>query len=506
VANLAIQRGDTRWLLQRGLQQLQRAPRPGVAALIKKAAIDPDTLDADSIGFQLGPRLNAAGRMATAGLSVQLLTTEDPGEAAALADQIEGLNVARREKQKEVEAEAFAQIEKDPTLAEYPVVVLYGPEWPGSIIGIVASAIVDRFNRPAILIAQQGAQSPARGSARGVEGIDIHAAIAAQTDLIVSSGGHPMAAGVVIDPANVDAFREAVGRHVAEQLATAREKKPDAPEDRTDVFDVAWGEASLGLADQIERLAPFGPGNPRPILRSEPLTLARFKPLGKDGKHQAVLLKDVTGKIQRAIWWRSAGQTVAGDETPLSATFTLKRNVYRGRAREQLEIVTLNAISIREPVQATVNDTFVIHDLRQQPGAALDALLATVDASDILHWRTGQPVRAAPFLCLWDAPPDRASLKALLRAITPRVVVLLVGRPSLKQDSPAYLLAVAREMAEKAIESVARKIGHRVETLQAARDVLGAKPGAHARLTLLLAETRGFRLRMAEAPADQALQ
>ncbi|MFN3705746.1 MAG: single-stranded-DNA-specific exonuclease RecJ, partial [Thermoflexales bacterium] len=234
VADVAIQRKEARYLLQRGLQQLRRQPRLGVRALMRSAGVEPSALTEDTIAFKLAPRLNAAGRLRTADLGVRLLISQDETEAAILASEIEALNLERQTLQQRVEQEALAMLAQDPSLAEDAVIVLYSTTWPPSLLGVAASAVVGATGKPAILIAGQPGEV-ARASARSVEGVDIHAAIAAQSHLIEGGGGHPMAAGFHIRLERISAFREAINREVARQLAARGEPPPLA-----ETFPVAW--------------------------------------------------------------------------------------------------------------------------------------------------------------------------------------------------------------------------------------------------------------------------
>ena len=214
VADVAHQSGDTRYLLQRGLAQLRAHPRPGVRAMLRLTNTDPADMTADGIGYQIGPRLNAVGRLGDAMLAVQLLTTEDEALAATLAAQVESLNQERKVLQRAVEEEAFRQIARDPGMQRRAVIVLVSPTWHPSVLGVVASSVSNRYDRPAVLIALPEGAEVGRGSARSVPGVDIHAAIAAQQGLVEASGGHPMAAGFSIKGQNVPAFSEALNHYV----------------------------------------------------------------------------------------------------------------------------------------------------------------------------------------------------------------------------------------------------------------------------------------------------
>jgi len=515
VADVAVQRGDTRFLLQRGLVELRRSRRPGVLALLRCAGLDPRTLDADSVSFQIGPRLNAAGRLAHAALSVELLTTDDETRAAELAAQIEQLNVERRALQKVVEAAVAEQIERDPTLAQSAALVLHARDWPASIIGVVASGVAERYGKPAILIAVQE-NGIGRASARSVAGVDIHAAIESAADLTMGGGGHPMAAGFGIRSENIAAFSMRLSAAVAEQQAAAR----DARVQEQEVFHVAWRDAALPLAEQLEQLAPFGAGNPRPLLAAAGLRLVRAEPLGKDGRHRALLLSDDGETISRATWWRSTHLPLPPPGSTLALQFTLRKDIWRERERAQIEVVALQPQGGADASPPHSDSArFRIVDLRNEPdrAAALATLTAEIGAQQLAIWRESPPAhepRAA--LVLWDAPAGREELHAALDAIRPGTVVLLNAPPG-NADSPAAVQDLVRRMISTATkrgdplddESVhvrmARRINQRPETIRAAIAAQRGDAAGVAALEWLLQETRAWRRFMAEAPAAEVL-
>lgn len=353
VGDLAIQKADTRYLLQLGLQQLRRDPRPGIRALLRAANVNPAALDSDTIGYQIGPRLNAAGRLDSAELSVQLLTANTDGEAGLIANRMETLNNERKVLQRAIEHKVLRMLEQHPELAQREAIVLESPDWPPSVIGVVANGIVERYGRPVALIAVQPGEE-GRGSARSVPGVDIHAAISAQASFIVTSGGHPMAAGFAIHSHNVAAFTEGLIQHVANQRtghaapvfnATSTLSSRSAEASPSDTYPVVLRDATLELAEHIERLAPFGAGNPRPSLRAGPLRIMRAEPLGADGRHQMLHVQDGNGTTARAAWWKGGGQPVPTPDQQVSLVFNLRRSVYQGKTRAQLEVVALELVT-----------------------------------------------------------------------------------------------------------------------------------------------------------------
>jgi single-stranded-DNA-specific exonuclease len=283
VADLADQIGDARYLLQRGLVALRNTQRLGLREMMKLASLVPAQLNEEHIGFGLAPRLNALGRLDDANVSVEFLTTRDLTRARILASELEALNARRKILGDQVFQAAQAQIERDPALMDHAALVLANPAWPVGVVGIVANRLAELYGRPAILISTPPDQM-GRGSARSIEGVHITDAIASQQDLLESFGGHAMAAGLSIDPDKIAEFRRGLSRVVAAQLGEALGR----PTLRIDGY-VPLSDLSLDLVADLERLAPFGPGNSAPVLATRDLRITAKRTVGQDRCRRAVL-------------------------------------------------------------------------------------------------------------------------------------------------------------------------------------------------------------------------
>lgn len=528
ICDVAEQRGDTRYLLQLGLAQLRNAPRVGVQQLLALAGLSADQLDADSIGFQIGPRLNSAGRLDTASLAVDLLTAEDAELAKTLALRIETLNQERKVLQRKLEDEAFALLNARPEWRDDAAIVLAQVGWPPSVLGVVASGVAQQFQKPAVLISipppSETDAEPvlARGSARSFGDIDIHAAIAAQTDLVVGGGGHPMAAGFSILPEHINAFRKRLCAHIA-QLTTGPSQPPDPP--ALPVYDIAWKEVTLDLCADLERLAPFGAGNPRPLLRSQGVTVARSEPIGIDGKHQALFLKDTSGHMARAVWWRSTGQKLPDADTPCDAVFSVQRNWYRGRVSLA---ITLQALHVPEaPVNPRISAHFQILDYRkvEDRAQAWQALLANYGEANVARYGDfglgghlqADVLEPRPVLAIIAAPAGPDELEDLLDVVKPQVVALFVQPDTSGQDQREVVLRAVRGMikvAEKRGDSLqdaavvarmASRVRQRPATIVAGLIELERGKAAADTLGFLLEETRAYRHYFCSAPASAVL-
>ncbi len=524
VADVAVQHKETRYLLQLGLQRLRQRPRLGLRVLMRSAGAEPATLTEETIGFKLAPRLNAAGRLRTADLGVRLLTSEDEAEAAILASEIEALNLERQTLQQRIEQEALAMLTQHPALAQGAVIVLDAPHWHPSLIGVAASAVVGATGKPAILIASPP-DALARASARSVEGVDIHAAIAAQSHLIESGGGHPMAAGFSIRAEHIPAFREAINRAVAQQLA-ARSEPPPVEE----AFTVAWREVDLPLATQIEQLAPFGAGNPCPLLRCDALRVANIQPLGEGRSHVRLHLHDSDGHLRDALWWGGASQPLPPLDARVALTFTLRRSVFRGVARAQVVVQALHFDSqhLRAAPQRDevwLGD-FVVRDARQSQDwrEVARALAQEFGAEAVQVWGDGEgamprsALRSRPVLVIAAPPPGSQALAEALARAQPQVVALAC-RCADADDDPQHLLTAVAGMIKVAqrrgddvneatvIARMAARVNQRDETIRAAvRFLLQQDERQRELLRALLRETRAWRRFACQAPAEAVLR
>lgn len=250
---------ENRILMRAGLKRLCDAPRLGLALLAARAGVDLTSCTSSKIVFQLGPRINAAGRIEDAAMAAELLAADDPVEAARLVEKIEALNIRRRELDRATRDEAIVIAERLMD-ADPAALVVYHPGWHPGVIGITASRIAERFHRPTILLTSNGAGGPAKGSARSVKGISIYDALAQCTDLLDRFGGHAFAAGLALPVGNVDALRERLQSAVRDSLAVdglVPELDVDAHLDLREVTPRFW--------NVLKQFHPHGPDNQRPL-------------------------------------------------------------------------------------------------------------------------------------------------------------------------------------------------------------------------------------------------
>ena len=272
---------ENRSLAIAGLRALARTAKPGLRALMRAAGVDPAGLDAGTVGFRLAPRLNAAGRLGHPREALELLLTDDENEARRLADSLEELNKERQAVEARILREAIAQVEAwPPEQRARRAYAVAGADWHEGVIGIVASRLVERYNRPVVLIAGSGDDRDWKGSGRSIPAFDLHGALGACSDLLGRWGGHRAAAGLSIQSENVAAFAAAFARHADGAL----DESDLEPVTRIDAIVGRDQPLSLDLCAELAQLAPFGLGNPAPTLLAAGVGVGELATVG-DGKH-----------------------------------------------------------------------------------------------------------------------------------------------------------------------------------------------------------------------------
>ncbi len=315
---------ENRTLVRAGLRALSATTRPGLRALIEVARIDPCRLDTRAVGFGLAPRLNAPGRLYTAAPALELLMTEDPSRAAELAAALERCNGERRHVEQRILFEAEAQLRQ---LGEMPAYVLAGEGWHPGVVGIVASRIAERVNRPTVLVALDG--DAGRGSGRSIPGFDLLAGLRACEEHLAAYGGHRAACGLEIERRRLDAFRAAFAEHAAQTLG----ESDLTPLERVDAV-VSVRDLGLPLAEELERLAPFGRGNPKARLLIRDARIGQVRAMGQ-GRHARFRVFG-EGAHASAVCFGAGARLPVGEGEAVDATFTLEVNEWRGVSEPRL--------------------------------------------------------------------------------------------------------------------------------------------------------------------------
>lgn len=250
--------GENRILTRLGLEIINEHPRPGTKALIAAAGLRSKEIGTGQIIFVLGPRINAAGRLGDATRAVRLLTSADPEEAFRLAEELEEENRNRRKIDEDTFASAQLLAESTFDLSNDAAIVLHHESWHPGVVGIVASRMVEKYYKPSIMMAT--IDGVARGSARSVNGFDIYEALRRSADTVIQFGGHKYAAGVTVDLARIDEFRETFLQNVRDMMTDELMK----PELRIDT-EISLADITPRFMRILKELAPFGPGNPVPV-------------------------------------------------------------------------------------------------------------------------------------------------------------------------------------------------------------------------------------------------
>ncbi len=334
VADMGRLRGENRILVRHGLQLLsagQEDLRPGIAALKQAAGIAGRPVTAGTVGFTLAPRINASGRLERADAAFRLLTTRSAGEAQELAAMLDAVNRERQAVEEGIWQEARAQcLGRD--LAQSGALVLASDGWHPGVIGIVASRIVDEFYRPTALIALK--DGVGKGSARSIPGFDLYQGLTRCSDFLLGFGGHKYAAGLTIAEDRIPLLRERLNAVAREELGPdgfTRAITIDAP--------VGLEELDFGLLEDLERMAPFGQGNPEPRLGAKGLEVLALRPVGNN-RHLKLRLRQGSAPPIEAIAYGKAEAYQARVRTGsrIAAVFTPRVNTWNGMRSIEMEL------------------------------------------------------------------------------------------------------------------------------------------------------------------------
>ena len=305
-----------------GLEVLKKQQRPGLKALMAVAGIEPEQVNARHLGFGLGPRMNAAGRLETAQHALDMLVARDGLAALEASEKLEELNVKRRGIQDAIFEEACEQAEE---LADDRVLVVSSGGWNHGVIGIVASKLVEKYKKPVFIIGECGEE--ATGSARSFGDFSAADAVRAADDIIIKGGGHGAAAGVTLATERINDFRRRVNEFY-DSLQLINQERYLLP--RADVEIDDFSEIDEELVENLARMEPFGNGNPEPVVKITTAIVLSARRMGADGQHVKLALRDKNGKVLQMLAFNAPEEFFREPGDEVTAWFQPTINEWQG--------------------------------------------------------------------------------------------------------------------------------------------------------------------------------
>jgi single-stranded-DNA-specific exonuclease len=467
---------DVRYWVQRGLEQLRTSPRPGLQALATQMQVDLPHVTAEDIAFRLVPPLNAFARFGKAEDGFRLLVTQDAKEASLLALQAAALNQKRQHITRQMIEAAHAQIEKDPSLLNWAALVLANPSWEPAMLGAVAGELAAEYQKPAVLFVPDGTGN-ATGSARSPGGFNLMTALAEVDKLLIRYGGHQGAAGLSLHIDHLPLFRRQFSNALADQQP---HREPN-----TLVIEaiLPFDQVTLQLAHELEPLAPFGNGNPRPVIMTPNLTRVRSAKFGHADQHRRLTLQDENGIQREVLWWNG------GDETLPDGVFNVAYRiapVYRDGAYElQISLVDWQQVQAPEITAPPKPDLI---DCRKE----LDLVAIRSQEPSLMIWAEGYSQSQSPgvplselneaeALVIYTAPPHPDRLEKALRTVQPKRVYVFAELPPFDHpqrlaEAVVALLRVAQQQfaGRLKLSQLAERTAHHPQTIRLSLEALEA--------------------------------
>ena len=476
IADLVPLIGDARYLTQLGLRVLKQTERQGILSLLKLSGIETQEVDEEKISYYLAPKLNALGRLADANRAVNFLITREKEMARQVALELERLNNERKSLSEQVFQAAMQQLESSRDLAKAPVIILENPEWNGSVLGIVASRLSNLYQKPAVLISAPAGQK-ARGSARSIKGIDITKAISHQSDILLRFGGHEQAGGFSLEQISLPIFKKGLEKSVSEQAGQIPQKEPlqiDA------VIPIETAD-SLQFIKMMEKLAPFGPGNSRPVLLSKNLQIKTLKPIGREGKHARIIVETPSRTRHNVLLWNQDEYTIP--ENPFDLAYTILLSSYNDRVQPRIDWQDARQVENQTLKKTGKRQTLMnIHDLRDnsRPLAVLEDLLKE---GEIQIWRENPLAGDFPIcsrsglsitkkLAVLSPPPDNETFKNILTSCQPEeLFIFFLENPLntmqllVKQLKKGLVASLGKNENQLDVRVLTENTGHRFVTI-----------------------------------------
>jgi single-stranded-DNA-specific exonuclease len=336
VADMVPLTGANRVMVRAGLEVMANSPRPGILALMEKANISPTSINSGHIGFQIAPRINAAGRVGSPRLALELLLGEDPVAVGLWADELEKNNQSRKEVSEVIFLEACRQADLQMELGR-KTLVLSSADWHIGVVGLVASRIVRRYYRPAVVLVR-GGQGLARGSVRSIDAVDVFEVLGECAEVLERFGGHRAAAGLTVKNEFIEAFSDRFEAAVDRKIAA---------EDLRPTIRVNLGASMSELMDRdflefYEKMEPFGSGNHEPVFgnEGEAVTLFDLRKIGRDSLRFRV---GESGAVFDGVAFGMAHLMQAAEDGPVAMIFRISKNEFRGISKWEVRAVDIAA-------------------------------------------------------------------------------------------------------------------------------------------------------------------
>ena len=356
IADLAELNLENRFLVQAGLEELRQNKRIGLQELYALAHLDPAHMREEHISYLIAPRMNAIGRLKDANVMVEFLTTQDGQRAKIIALDLEELNGQRQLAVNQIYKAAQFQIDSNPSIIEEPIIVLSQKGWEAGVIGIVASRIVEKYQKPALVFSIDDTDV-ARGSARSIRGVDITQIISEQKELLLSFGGHPMAAGLSLHSHSLKKFIKGLCKSI-------RRTQPTTTNEKELMIDSNFPITSVDqeTVKNIELFAPFGNGNPPIILASYDLMIIKKTTFGKSSEHLIIRVEDQEGKTADVVYWQGGNEELPNDHFDLA--YTARSSNFTGGNGIQLEWIASRPKTTTELLFSTKRK-YIVRDFRK---------------------------------------------------------------------------------------------------------------------------------------------
>ncbi|MBB6282889.1 single-stranded-DNA-specific exonuclease [Geobacillus subterraneus] len=436
IADLVPLVGENRLLAAQGLEALRKTDRAGLRALWRQCRIDAASVNEQTVGFAIAPRLNAAGRLGGADPAVALLMTDDEDEAVRLAQEMDELNRERQQLVAQMAEEAAEMVRRQFPPEEHRVLVVAGEGWNPGVVGIVASKLVEQFYRPAVVLSVDREKGIAKGSARSIHGFDLFSSLSQCRDILPHFGGHPMAAGMTLALDDVEELRGRLNAIAGRTLSDDDFTPPT-------FIDAACSVAELTLsaARSFERLAPFGVGNPRPFLLIEEAAVETMRRVGANGAHMKAVFSQDGATVDAIGFGLGPLCEEIAPGARVSAVGELSVNEWNGLAKPQLALCDV-AVSgcqlfdargcrdVRPLLERLPKEKRLLVLFRRETKNRLD--LAAF--RDELHYvssdeEAGALVIDGRYVVLLDLPPKLGRLAALLGNGQPERIYAVFAQP-----------------------------------------------------------------------------